>query len=353
MSREISYAQAVNEAQAAMLAARDDVYLMGLGVTDGGGVFGTTKGLVDRFGRDRVMEMPVSENAMTGIAIGSALAGRRPIMVHQRLDFMILAMDQLVNEAAKWHYMFNGRCRVPLTVRLIVGRGWGQGPQHSQSLHAWFAHIPGLKVVMPFSPADAKGLLVAAIEDDNPVVVIEHRWLHNLFGPVPEEACPVPLGQAKIVRPGRDATIISLSYMTLEALRCAKALEAAGLDIEVLDIRSLRPLDTAAILETARRTGRVVVADQGWSACGMAAEILAVLAEGAYGALLAPPVRVTLADCPVPTSPALSTDCYPDARAIARALAKTLGTPTDLTEWLPDAGHCPADVPDKSFMGPF
>lgn len=353
MTRECSYAQAVNEAQAEMLARHDDVYVMGLGVTDAGGVFGTTRGLVERFGRGRVMEMPVAENGMTGIAIGSALNGMRPVMVHQRLDFMVLAMDQLVNEAAKWHYMFGGRANVPLTVRLIVGQGWGQGPQHSQSLHAWFAHIPGLKVVMPFSPADAKGLLISAIEDDSPVVVIEHRWLHGIVGDVPEGAYRVPLGRAQIVRPGRDATIISLSHTTLSALRCAQALTAAGLDIEVLDLRSLRPLDTEAILAAAGRTGRVVVADQGWSTCGMAAEILAVLAEGAHGVLTAPPVRVTLADCPVPTSPALSAGCYPDAPAIAFALARVLRIDLDVPALFPEAGQGFGDTPDKHFLGPF
>src|SRR5579885_455110 len=207
-TREITFAEALNEAMAVCLEADPTVYLMGLGVPDPKGVFGTTLGLQEKFGVRRVMDMPTSENAMTGVAVGSALLG----------------LDQIVNQAAKWHYMFGGKTKLPLIIRMIVGRGWGQGPQHSQSLQAWFAHIPGLKVVMPATPYDAKGLLIGGIEDDNPVIFLEHRWLHGIKGAVPKGHYAVPLGRARIARPGRDVTIVASSYMTLEALRAADML---------------------------------------------------------------------------------------------------------------------------------
>ena len=205
MTRELKYFQAILEATDQCLAADPRVYVIGLGVTDPKGIFGTTLGLEAKYGPRRVMDMPVSENALTGIALGSAVTGMRPIMTHQRVDFALLALDQLINNAAKWHTMFGGRMRAPMVIRLIIGRGWGQGPQHSQSLQALFAHIPGLKVVMPATPYDAKGLLVAAVEDDNPVIYLEHRWLHGIWGPVPEERYRVPLGEARVAHAERHA----------------------------------------------------------------------------------------------------------------------------------------------------
>ena len=218
MPRQLKFYEAIREATDQKMAQDPNIYLMGLGVPDPKGIFGTTSGLAEKYGPNRVMDMPTSENAMTGIAIGSAILGMRPIMTHQRVDFFILALDQLINNAAKWHYMFGGQMKVPLVIRLIIGRGWGQGPQHSQSLHSFFAHVPGLKVVMPSTPQDAKGLLISAIEDDNPVVYLEHRWLHNTFGEVSPDPTPIPIGKAKIVRPGTDITIVAASHMVLEAL---------------------------------------------------------------------------------------------------------------------------------------
>jgi pyruvate/2-oxoglutarate/acetoin dehydrogenase E1 component len=243
MQRELTYAQAVLEATDQCMAEDPSVYIMGLGVTDPKGVFGTTLGLKEKHGDKRVLDMPVSENGMTGVAIGSALVGMRPIMTHQRIDFMLLALDQIINNAAKWHYMFGGKMKVPLTIRLLIGRGWGQGPQHSQSLQSLFTHIPGLKVVMPFTPYDAKGLLVSAIKDDNPVIYIEHRWLHNITGIVPEEIYAVPLGKARIVKEGKDITIVSSSHMVLETMKAADYLEKDGISTEVIDLRTLLPLD--------------------------------------------------------------------------------------------------------------
>jgi acetoin:2,6-dichlorophenolindophenol oxidoreductase subunit beta len=352
MDRQITYAQAISEALDLSMAAAPAVYVMGLGVPDPKGIFGTTLGLQEKHGADRVMDMPCSENAMTGVAIGSALAGMRPVMTHQRVDFALLAMEQLVNQAANWSYMFGGRARVPLVVRMIVGRGWGQGPQHSQSLQAWFAHVPGLKVVMPTTPHDAKGLLIASIQDNNPVIFLEHRWLHNIKGHVPEEPYRVPIGEARIAREGTDLTIVGVSYMTLEALRAAEMLEAEGISAEVVDVRSLKPLDATRIIESVRKTGRLVVADTGWESGGVAGEIVARVTEEAFGCLASAPRRVTLPDCPTPTAPALARHYYPRAVHVTAAAREVLGREPREAELLADT-CLPLDVPDPTFTGPF
>jgi pyruvate dehydrogenase E1 component beta subunit len=305
------------------------------------------------------MDMPTAENGMTGVAIGSALTGLRPVMTHQRVDFAILALEQIVNQAAKWHYMFAGEMRVPLCIRIIIGRGWGQGPQHAQSLQAWFAHIPGLKVVMPATPHDAKGLLTAAIEDDGPVVVLEHRWLYNTFGPVPAEPYAVPIGNARVARPGRDVTIVAVSYMVIEALRAAERLSAAGIECEVIDLRSLRPLDGDTVLASIGRTRRLVVCDTGWTAFGVGAEILAVVAERGHGLLACPPRRLGLADCPSPSSPALAKHYYPLPDDIMSAVGEMLGRQEQVRALIGpavatrDDRTIHLDVPDDSFTGPF
>jgi len=353
MTRELKFFQAVHEATDLCMAKDPTVYIMGLGVPDPKGIFGTTLGLQQKYGNARVLDMPTSENGMTGVAIGSALVGMRPILVHQRIDFTLLALEQVVNQAAKWHYMFGGQMKVPLVIRMIIGRGWGQGPQHSQSLQAWFAHIPGLKVVMPATPYDAKGLLIASIEDDNPVIFIEHRWLHNTFGYVPEEIYRTPLGQARIARPGKDLTIAATSYMVLEALRAAEILAGAGVEAEVIDIRTLRPLDTHLILESVRKTGHLMVADTGWKTCGFSAEVVALVAEEALDALKSRPRRLGLSDCPTPTSPALSRFCYPRASDLAFAAGDLLKIPNEKLKRPGEVSSLPPDVPDPTFTGPF
>lgn len=350
--RELTFAQAINEGTEQCMAHDASVYIMGLGVPDPGGIFGTTLGLREKFGPKRVLDMPAAENAMTGIAIGSAIAGMRPVMTHQRVDFALLAVEQIVNQAAKWHYMFDGSMSVPLVIRLIVGRGWGQGAQHMQSLHSWFAHIPGLKVVMPFSPADAKGLLISAIEDNNPVIFMEHRWLHGLRGPVPGNMYASSLGKACVLRKGADVTLLSVSHMTYEALRAATLLADLGISAEVVDIRSLRPLDTETVLASVRRTGRVVVADPDWACCGFSAELLALVVEAAFDALLAAPQRVVWPEHPLPVSPALAQQYYPGPAHIAAAALKTLDRPVPDGLWAAQ-GTVPHDVPDLRFSGPF
>lgn len=350
--RELTYAEAVREAFATALERDPRVLLMGLGVPDPKGFFGTTTGLQQKFGAHRVLDMPCAENGMTGVMLGAALNGLRPVINHQRLDFALLAMDPMCTQAAKWHYMFGGAMKMPVVFRMIIGRGWGQGPQHSQSLHSWFAHIPGLKVIMPATPHDAKGLLLAAIADDNPVVFLEHRWLHHVKGRVTAGHYTVPIGPARIARRGADVTIVALSYMVLEALEAADALAAEGIDAEVIDLRSLRPLDRPAILNSVNKTGRLVVADTGWSLAGMSAEVISLATEGAFAALKAAPQRVCLPDCPTPTSPSLDAEYYPRSGHIVAAVRQTLGLPANPDDLLVPAG-AELDKPNPAFTGPF
>ncbi len=352
MTRQLKFFEAIREAQDLCMAKDPSVYVMGLGVPDPKAIFGTTLGLQEKYGPRRVLDMPLSENAMTGVATGSALVGMRPILTHQRLDFALVAMEQMVNQAAKWHYMFGGRSRVPMVIRMIIGRGWGQGPQHSQSLQAWFAHIPGLRVVMPATPHDAKGLLISGVEDDNPVIFLEHRWLYGLSDRVPEGVYRVPLGKARVARAGSDVTIVAASYMLLEALRAAETLSDAGIRAEVIDLRSLRPLDDATILESVHKTGCLVAADTGAKAFGVSAEIVALVSEKAFHDLKAPPQRVALPDFPTPTSPALSDGYYPGAAHIAAAAFRMFGRKPDSTLFSVSERRR-LDQPDPSFTGPF
>lgn len=352
MPRQLRYFEALREAQAQLLATDPRTYVIGLGVPGPTGVFGTTKGLQEEFGNHRVFDMPSSENAMTGIALGTALMGKRPIIVHMRVDFAVLSMEPLVNQAAKWHYMYGGKLKAPLTVRMIIGRGWGQGPQHSQSLQAWFAHVPGLKVVMPTTPHDAKGMLIAASRDNSPVIVLEHRWLYNVAGSVPEQPYEVPLDKAAIVRRGRDVTLAATSYMTLESLKAADLLAQIGIEAEVIDLRSVAPIDAQTLTESVGRTRHFVVSDTGQESYGVGAEVLALMAERAFSSLASAPRRVGLPHIPTPTTPALADLYYPLARDIAAAALKTLGSELDL----PADGSDPRrwkDVPDPSFTGPY
>lgn len=357
MEREIRFNQAILEGTSQLLEADPAVYIMGLGVPDPKGTFGTTTGLQEKFGEERVMDMPTSENGMTGVAIGTAIRGMRPILTHQRVDFFLLALDQLINNAAKWHYMFGNQMTAPLVIRLVMGRGWGQGPQHSQSLQSLFAHIPGLKVVMPSTPYDAKGLLVSAVKDNNPVVYLEHRWLHNTHGPVPEEIYDIPIGKARVIQEGSDITIAACSHMTLEARKAIQLLSEEGISAELIDIRSIKPLDTETIIKSVRKTGRLLVADPDWKFCGFASEVIASISEGAFNDLKAPPARLTYPDRHSPTSWALSNHYYPSYRMIAMEAYKMLRLPSKaqilLQELLEFRSEGPLDVPDASFTGPF
>ena len=351
--RQLTYSQAILEATDLCLARDPSVYLMGLGVPDPKKIFGTTTGLQEKYGASRVMDMPTSEAGMTGVALGSALGGMRPIMVHQRMEFALLALDQIMNLAANWHYMFGGKSCVPFVMRMLIGRGWGQGPQHSQALHALFAHIPGLRVVMPVTPHDAKGMLIEAVADNNPVIFIEHRWLHNVTGPVPGDVYRVPFGKVRIARPGRDVSVVACSYMVLEALKAAQWLAQEGIETEVLDVRTLRPLDRDGVIESVRRTGRVVAADLGWGAMGFSSEVIATVTESLFTGLKAAPQRVALPEFPSPSAPALAAHYYPRAQEIYHAVRRAMGAQDTPTAGLPAESPLPLDVPDASFTGPF
>ncbi len=354
--REITYATAIREAIDQGMEKDSSIFIIGEGIPAHPYSFGTTKGLLEKYGKMRVLDMPLSENSITGVCIGAALQGMRPIMVHQRLDFMLLALDQLVNNAAKWHYMFGGQMKVPLVIRAIIGRGWGQGTQHSQNLQAILAHIPGLKVVMPSTAYDAKGLLMASVQDNNPVIFIEHRWLHNMTGYVPEEPYTVPLGLASVALKGTDVTIAATSYMVVEALRAATVLEKAGVSAEVIDIRTVKPLDYGKIIESVKKTGRLLVTDLGYHSVGIAGDVIARVSEEAFDSMTAAPRRITSPDIPTPSTPALAKYYYPRHTDIIKTACEMVGKDDKAQKLLEEEKKKEPkhlDVPDPSFTGPF
>ena len=324
-SRKINYSLAINEALHQIMSSDESVFLMGQGVKSPWYVGNTTKDLLETFGPERIIDTPVSENAVTGAAVGAALVGMRPIVVHPRMDFMLYAMDPIVNEAANWHYMFGGSSSVPVVIWGIVNRGGEQAAQHSQAIHALFAHIPGLKVVMPSTPYDAKGLMISAIKDDNPVVYIDDRWLYNMDGDVPEEVYSVPIGKGIVRKRGKDVTLVSISYMVVESLRAAEAVERDGIDIELIDLRSIKPIDERIIFESVEKTGRLVIVDAAWKTCGVAAEIAALVAENVFDKLKCPIRRVTLPDVPAPASSALETVYYLSVQQIVQTVQEIVG----------------------------
>lgn len=344
---EINYADAILEATDQMMAADSSVVVMGLGVTDPIGILGTTKGLQQKFGHERVFDTPLSEDAMTGAAVGMAMAGLRPIHIHIRVDFLMLAMNQIVNMAAKLHYMHGGRQHVPIVIRAIIGKSWGQGAQHSQALHSFFMHVPGLKVVMPATPHDAKGCLIHAIKEDNPVLFFEHRMLYYQKGDVDPEPYEVPPGKARIVRKGSDITIVGISFMQVECFRAAGYLEAHGIDAEIIDPIWLSPVDTDTIKASVQKTGRLLVVDNAWLSCGASAEILARIAED--DAKPAPSMkRMGFAPVTCPTTPSLENRFYPNARTIAEVANEMVNGKTD--RWHPELR---TEIETIEFKGPF
>ena len=322
--RRLTYSLAINEALHQMMDSDPSVFLIGQGVKSPWYVGNTARGLLEKFGPERVIDTPVSENAITGTAVGAALVGMRPVVVHPRVDFMMYAMDPVINEAANWHYMFGGKSSVPVVIWGIINRGGEQAAQHSQSLHALFAHVPGLKVVMPSTPYDAKGLMVAAIKDDNPVIYMDDRWLYNLEEEVPEEVYSVPIGKGVIRREGKDVTLVATSYMVVESVKASEELGKEGVEVEVIDLRSVTPLDETLLFESIKKTGRLVIADGGWKTCGMAAEISAMVSENVFDDLKAPIMRVTLPDAPAPASRTLEKNYYPDFKTIVHAVKAVL-----------------------------
>ena len=322
--RRISYAEAIREGLSQALSLSEDVFVFGQGVDNPWGIFHTTGGLIEEFSSRRVFDTPVSESAMTGVALGASLVGMRPVLVHQRLDFMMYSMDQIVNWAALWRYKSGGKSGVPFTIRAVVGKGWGQGPQHSKSLQAWFAHVPGLKVAMPSTPHDAKGLLMSAIFGEDPTIIIEGRPLFSMTGMVPEEPYRVPFGRAVVRRAGNGVTVVALGYMVPVAMKAADLLQTEGTSVEVIDARTVAPLDEETILESVKKTGRLVIVDPAWKSFGVSAEIGARVADDAFPWLKAPIKRVALPDAHVPTSAALEQIYYPDEEQVIEAVKTTL-----------------------------
>lgn len=348
MSRSISYAQAIREATLLEMGRDESVVVLGLGVNDRSGIYGTTTGLRELFGEDRVFDTPISEDGMTGVAIGCALAGLRPVHVHIRMDFTLLAANQLINMAAKMRYMYGGAVSVPLVVRAVVGRSWGQGPQHSQSLYPMFMNIPGIRVVAPATAYDAKGALAACIRANDPVMFVEHRMLHNLQGIVPESDYVLPIGKARVLAEGQDVTLVGISYMAVECMRARYHLQHIGVSAEVIDPVWLSPLDFDCIRRSVEKTGAIVVADNAWTMCGAGAEIIARLAETTAGARAFKVRRLGFAPVPCPTTRNLESAFYPDARTVAKA-ARDLLAGRD-TGWSP-AGETPSEIAE--FKGPF
>lgn len=322
--RELTYSLAINEALHQAMAADDAVFLIGQGVKSPWYVGNTARGLRERFGEARVIDTPVSENAVTGVAVGAAIAGMRPVVVHPRMDFMLYAMDPMVNQAANWRYMNGGASCVPVVFWGIINRGGEQAAQHSQSLHSMLAHVPGLKVVMPATPSDAKGLMLAAIADPNPVVFIDDRWLYHLTGEVRPEPYQVRIGAASVARPGKDVSIAALSYMVAEALQAASNLAGEGINVEVIDLRSAKPYDRKTLLSSVRKTGRLLVCDVGWLTGGLCAEIAAFVSERAFKHLKGPVRRLALPDCPAPAARTLEDRYYPRAETVAARVREML-----------------------------
>jgi pyruvate/2-oxoglutarate/acetoin dehydrogenase E1 component len=349
-TRPLKYVDALREAVEQEMDRDPSVFVFGLDVDDHKSIQGSTRGLLQKFGSERVFTTPLSEDAMTGVAIGAAMAGMRPIHVHIRMDFMLLCMNQLVNIAAKASYMWGGQVKVPLVVRSMIGKSWGQGAQHSQGLHSMFMHVPGLKVAAPSNAHDAKGCMIAAIRDDNPVVFMEHRLLYSTETDVPTAPYVTLPGKARLCTQGDDITIVGISNMAQEAIRAAELLSEAGVKAEVIDPIWLMPLDIDTILASARRTRRLLVVDNGWTACGASAEIVAAILERAGPDAGIRVERMGFAPTTCPTSPWLEAEFYPNPGTIAAA-AWVLARP-DAAPWQPSPERAKLAY-QVQFKGPF
>ena len=318
MKRELTYGEALFEAVYQEMKVDKNVFVFGLGVDDVKGMYGTTKDLHKIFGSSRNFDTPLSEDGMTRVAIGAALAGLRPIHVHQRMDFLLLCMNQLINVAAKTSYCFGGKFSVPLVVRAIIGRSWGQGAQHSQALHSYFMHVPGIKVAAPVTPHDAKGCMITAIRDNNPVIFVEHRMLYKNKGVVPENIYEVPFGKARVLTSGRDLTIVAISHVVVEAIRAYKALAGIDIGVEIIDPVTLTPIDKNTILESVRKTKKLLVVDNGWICAGAGAEIVAQVTESLSSKESILVKRMGFTATPCPTTKVLENEFYPTANSIAK-----------------------------------
>lgn len=349
-SAKTSFVDAIRDGTAEAMREDPSVVVYGLGVTDPGRVFGTTAGLVEEFGPARVFETPTAENAMTGIAVGAALGGLRPVVTHQRFDFFLLAMDQLVNSAAKWRYMFGGQFEVPVVFRLITGRGWGQGPTHSQSYHSWLTHVPGLKVVMPSNASDAKSLLKASIRDPNPVVFIENRWLHGTMSQITENDFTGRLAGARVIRSGSSITVVAMGFGVREAVRAADQLKNLGVEVEVVDLRVLAPIDFETLTNSVSKTRRLLVVDLAPSTGSISASVIAEVSRRLDSEKVLSATFLCSPDLPEPSSLGPVSEFYVDAQRIYQTVAEVCGVPSDACREL---AIVPADLPPKGMMGPF
>lgn len=328
-----------------------DIVCFGLGVDDPKSIFGTTKDLKEKFGSYRVFDTPASENAMTGIGIGMSLNGKIPIMIHQRLDFFLLAMDQLVNNASKWNIMFGGKNRIPITIRLIIGRGWGQGPTHSQNLQSWFAHIPGLKVVSPSFPSTMKNLLIDSIIDPDPVIIIEHRWIHNIEEKLNINSHKKQIGKANVLKKGKDITILSSSYSTIEVLKIYETLKKNKISFEHIDLLSIKPLDIKKIYKSVKKTGNLIILDNtSHSFCSVSSEILSQLTIIDPKIFKSKPIILNLPEIASPSSFYLSKQFYKTENDLVKSIEKILKK--KIIKYF-KKNLLPHDVPDQNFTGPF
>lgn len=347
--RIITFSQSINEALETALKNDKNVIMLGLGIDDPKGIFGTTLGLNKKKFSNQVFDMPTCENSFTGFAMGLSLLGKRPILVHQRVEFSLLSMDQIINQAAKWFYMTNGTRPIPMVIRLIIGRGWGQGPQHSQSLETLFSHIPGLKVVCASNAYDAKGLLLSSIKDNNPVIFFEHRWLHETKSIVPKKKYYLEIGKSKYLKKGNDLTIVSFSYSTIQALQIYKILKKNKINADVIDLISLRPLDTSKILSSAKKTSKVLILDNGWCKYGIGSEISAIINEKLNKKIDV--IREGNVDAPIPSTPSLAKHAYPLTGNVIKKISKLIKKNIKISK--KDLFIKYYDIPNKNFTGPF
>ncbi len=349
--RKLKYSQAINEALKLAMSKDKKTIILGLGADDPKGIFGTTKGLKEKFGINRVFDVPTSENSLTGICIGLASEGFKPVLSHQRVEFALLTIEQIFNQAAKWNFMSAGKKNVPLVIRLIIGRGWGQGPQHSQSLEAIFGHIPGLIVVTPSTAADAKGMLISSIKNKNPVIFFEHRWLHENYGDVPKKYYETNLNTAKLLKNGNHVSIISNSFMAIESLKASSLLKKYGINCEVLDLRVIRPLDRKSIIKTAKKNKKVLIVDNGLLTFGISSEVISTIIDENFINKIKIK-RIGNLDAPIPSTRSLAKYSYPSYVSISIEVFKLLNKRPP-RELLNSRDLFPSDQPDNNFKGPF
>lgn len=347
--KKLKFSEAINDAIHIAMKKYKNVIVLGLGSEDPKRVFGTTNGLLERFGSDRVFDIPTSENAITGITLGASINGLRPILSHQRVEFSLLSLEQIINQISKWSFMNNGKKKVPLVIRLIIGRGWGQGPQHSQSLENIFAHIPGLKVVAPSNPQDAKGLLISSIEDNNPVIFFEHRWLHEIKDNVPLNYYRKKIAQPSIRIKGKAITLVSYSYMFMETLKAANILKEHNIMCEVIDLNTLRPLNLKKIITSIKKTKKLLFIDNGYSDFGIGSEVISKLVNILPKKNKYILDKIGLPPYPVPSTRKLAELCYLTYENIINKILKI----TKSKKINFKKKNMESDIPNINFTGPF